>query len=390
MIQTETNKPKMNEAPDSQSRAVQDKIDACFADIPEHHPDNRSGHQIEGLKEIPELVKNSEFKKALGILEELKRKYLDFDFIYAWEAQILQKQDKIDTAREVLLLGLERSRSKDLLLSRLGLLEFETGRIEKAVPCWIKSALLMSGRGEARWEPFFYLARTAKGCGLEKHAGLLMKKVAQILPETSVHLKQDTETYFIRQIESLEENWIPGAIDRVCRIIFRSDETEPVTAQAKKSDGSAPDPVWKKRLFQAVIAGGILVFTLFLLFKSDPEPETTFKDDKPVPPPMTVQAPPEPEKKPIDPAPSAPSAAPAPAVKKKTSEADDLSGLSDVPDDTPAPIIEKKTDERKEVLSAPETPHKARLPHLKSKLKQPDAGLIKKKATLKKTGEDKD
>nr|NJM02048.1 hypothetical protein [Desulfobacula sp.] len=136
--------------------------DSCFALDFLPSPDDRSGSRMEGLKEVPGLVKQGLLNEAWMILDKHHLEIKDLDFIYAFKALILQKNGQAEAAEKTLLAGLKFGRGKFLLYDRLGALAFETGQLAEAVRWWIKSIVAMRMLNQVTmWEPFLYLASTA-------------------------------------------------------------------------------------------------------------------------------------------------------------------------------------------------------------------------------------
>jgi hypothetical protein len=221
-------------------------------------------------------VKQDRLAQAWDILAGQESLFRDFDYIYAWKAAILLKNNQPDAAEKILFSGLANAKSKHLLCERTGFFLFGTGELDKAVPFWIKSIVFMVQDGVlTRWEPFLYLARVAKACGSIESYHILMNQVADIFARGQLDLAAETIQKIENSCARLPVASMAKAIDCLCALYFIDPDIQVPEPDAMPSSG-IPGPVPKKTprfLFSGAILLLILIctFVLFLFFsKADP------------------------------------------------------------------------------------------------------------------------
>ncbi len=188
--------------------------DACFTLDSPLFPDDRIGYRMEGLKDVPGLVKQGLYDQARDILEKYHTLYPDLDFIYAFKAFILQKNGQSTEARKLLREGLTRGRTKFLLYERLGFLCFDGGDLREAVQWWIKSVVAMVVcRQMVLWEPFLYLACVADALGCGDRARVFRTWVAGISPHKDLRLSETAADRLNRAAADLPVPSVIAALD---------------------------------------------------------------------------------------------------------------------------------------------------------------------------------
>jgi len=269
--------------------------DSCFALDFLPSPDDRSGSRMEGLKEVPGLVKQGLLNEAWMILDKHHLEIKDLDFIYAFKALILQKNGQPEAAEKTLLAGLKFGRGKFLLYDRLGFLAFETGQLTEAVRWWIKSIVAMRMLNQVTmWEPFLYLASTARALSGEAQARILTAFVTRLSPHGELSLDDKALKRINEQAQGLPAPSILKALDVLCLHFLQGPDDAPGPSLAGHPHAPADrDPLlpagslwgqgippWLPRL--AVIA---LCMALILLFFRFLKPSEDTPDMKaPVPP----------------------------------------------------------------------------------------------------------
>jgi tetratricopeptide (TPR) repeat protein len=312
-----------------------DFCDSCFVLDFLPSPDDRIPSRMDGLKEIPGLVKQGLLEDAWMILDQHHQTLKDLDFIYAFKALILQKNGRTDAAEKILLAGLESGRGKFLLYERLGFLCFETGRLAEAVRCWIKSIVAMRMLNQVTmWEPFLYLAAVAKALAGETHAKILSDYATKLSPHGELSLDDNALKRLNEQAQGLSAPSVLKALDVLCLHFLQprgsiSDPAFPGIPTAGHAHGPGrrkpflsirrlwdkrgKDP-WITRLTVIVLCLALILFFLQFLKSPEKTPETgasiappeirqnsreTEDLKKPLPAPQTPIAQPMAEKKPV-------------------------------------------------------------------------------------------
>ena len=268
--------------------------DSCFVLDFIPSPDDRTGSRMDGLKEVPGLVKQGLLEDAWMILDKHHQTLKDLDFIYAFKALILQKNGQPEAAEKTLLTGLKFGRGKFLLYERLGFLCFETGRLTEAVRWWIKSIVAMKMLNQVTmWEPFLYLAAAAKALASETHTKTLTAWVRQISPHGKLSLSENALKRINEQALGLSAPSILKALDVLCLHFLQPQDGQPDPAFPGPPPPEHPnvpkdrDPLlltsrlwgkgernsWITRLAVIVICLALILFFLRFLKPSEDTPD---------------------------------------------------------------------------------------------------------------------
>lgn len=341
-------------------------VDSCFVFdiIPEK--ESRIPSEIPRLKDVPGFVKNKEYKAAWNILEDYQDSCSDLDFIYIWQAFILQKQGRVENAGAVLSKGLKKAKQKHQLCDRMGLLAFETGHMEEAVKWWIRGIVLMHSSGSKMiWEPFLYLSSVAKACGNESLAGQLSEQVARICVQGELKFEADTEQAIREISETLPKASVIKALEILCGLFKKPVEKQETlggiknTPDSLSSDAGETAPEKKPILWICFIGLALSALILYLFLTLGLQSET--------------KSPPVPEKE----------AAETPLPQKPET----VSKPEAPPEENLPSNGEEKKEERitlesvKKPVSPPEeapAPHKEKLRELKVKTKTVHPDILKK------------
>jgi tetratricopeptide (TPR) repeat protein len=309
--------------------------DSCFVLDFLPSPDERIPSRMDGLKEIPGLVKQGLLDDAWIILDQHHQTLKDLDFIYAFKALILQKNGRPDAAEKILLAGLESGRGKFLLYERLGFLCFETGRLAEAVRCWIKSILAMRMLNQVTmWEPFLYLAAVAKALSGETYAKILTAFATRLSPHGELSLDDKALKRLNEQAPELSAPSVLKALDVLCLHFLQPRDSlsapafpgippaghphGPTTRKPflliRRLWGKGGKDPWINRLAVIVLCLALILFFLQFLKSSDRTMETSTSTappeirqnlretedlKKPLPAPQTPIARPMTEKEPV-------------------------------------------------------------------------------------------
>lgn len=271
-----------------------DFCDCCFVLDFLPSPDDRIPSRMDGLKEVPGLVRQGLLDEAWMILDQHHQTLKDLDFIYAFKALILQKNGRPEAAKKILLAGLESGRGKFLLYERLGFLAFETGWLSEAVSFWIKSVVAMRMLNQVTmWEPFLYLAAVAKALSSETHAKILSDHATKLSPHGELSLDDNALKRLNEQAPGLSAPSILKALDVLLHFLQVQDDLSdpafPKTPPAGYPHGStdrkpfllirrlwgegAKDP-WITRLAVIVLCLTLILFFLQFLKSPEQKPET--------------------------------------------------------------------------------------------------------------------
>ncbi len=349
--------------------------DSCFILDSPPAPDDRIGAQMEGLKDVPGLVKKGLLEEAWMILDTHHLNLKDFDFIYAFKALILQKNGQPDAAKKTLLAGLKFGLGKFLLYERLGFLFFETGQLSEAIKCWIKSIVAMKMLNKmSMWEPFLYLAAVAKALSDDTRYRVLMARVREISGHEDLSLDDNALKKLNELTHQLSKASVLKALDILCRHYIPGQDPEPHQAipginppappnvpagrdhlsEFKSLFGENKKKAWITRFIMAILALSLILFFLqFLKFPEDKKDISPSTDT----PEITWRPLPLKEIKP-----ASPETPIAKVIQKK------------------APNIEMEQKKEDAEVESPEEsiPNKEKYPFLKSKAKTTNPDIKKK------------
>lgn len=259
------------QASENNKSANDDFIDRCLDIDFSQKPDDRIWSDMEGLKHVPSLVRENRLEEAWQCLNKYQIKLSDFDFIYAWQALILQKNGRVEDARALLKKGMKHARKKYLLFARFGHLEYETGHMQTAVKWWIKSILAMKQMDAyIMWEPFLYLAYTAKFCGSDTHFNTLINKASAISGQGDIRLEQGAVEHLEKKTALISSETVAYTIEQ---LVFHINE-KPESGSQKPDIAIENKPIKipppippgkaKKRVFTLMMI--LFVFIWILLF----------------------------------------------------------------------------------------------------------------------------
>lgn len=273
-----------------------DFIDRCF--ILDFLPsrDDRVGSRMDGLKDVPGLVKQGLLEDAWAILDKYHQTTEDLDFIYAFKALILQKNGQFEAAKKTLLTGLKFGRGKFLLYERLGFLSFESGRLNEAVTWWIKSIVAMKMLNRViMWEPFLYLAYMAKVLSDETCFRIFMARVKEISPHGELGLDDNALKRMNEKVSELPAPSILKAMGLLCHHYLRQPDSlaaDPLSFPESHHAGHPNVPAfrdnlsafnsflgkdkknaWVTRLTITVLALALILFLIQFLKLSEEKPD---------------------------------------------------------------------------------------------------------------------
>ena len=256
-------------------KQISDYFDIDF----DHVKENRDWKTMETLNLVPGLVKENRLDEALKILDDQPQSLNDFDFIYAWKAFVYQKQQEFDQAEEILFKGIKNAKAKNLICDRLGYLYYEIGAMENAVKWWLKSVLVMTqSKASFLWEPFLYLAYTAKGCGRNKEYHMLMHIAWQ--SHGKIMLQKEAEADLLKKAADLKTSSVPEAIKILCTLLDPPDPVDNPESECLDDEKKLDTPMdkhrnhmekkhffsgWEWRLTLLVVAA-VVAFLLFNFF----------------------------------------------------------------------------------------------------------------------------
>lgn len=146
--------PPETAAPDSAALVLppatgNERVDACF-DVAglAHRTETRRWVEIPALVEARRLRLAEDREAALTRLAEVRESFPDYDGIYLWSAEALDRSGAPEARDAMLHEGLSSARSKDALLAALGARAADEGRLSEAVRRLLQSASLQLAAGD--------------------------------------------------------------------------------------------------------------------------------------------------------------------------------------------------------------------------------------------------
>ncbi len=247
-------------------------VEECFSfDLP-LKVEKRNPSQIQGLKDIPGLVKKNRLKEAWQILDTHQDKYIDLDFIYVWQAMILERSGRIPEAKEILADGLKHATQKHVLCDRMGFLAYKADDMAGAIKWWIRSVVAMHKiQTVTMWEPFLYLAYVAQGFGNENAFQSLMVQVTKISVHGELQLEKDAQKNLNKMLKTLPLESVTNALDILCTR-FEQDTSSALPQNKSDNEHETLEfkPTKKSYLQWLILMGLILTCLLGYLFFTKP------------------------------------------------------------------------------------------------------------------------
>lgn len=163
-------------------------IDSCF------HFDFIVLDEVRDWSQIPEaaaLVKKAnesifsghpgKVKEAIILAEELRKKYPDFDFCYAWLGELYLHLNSYGEAQKAVADGLRLARSKDHLCEKMAMIHLKVCELDEAVKWWIRALVIeISARKQNNIETLLYLSYVAEALELDIECQALRNEVDRI------------------------------------------------------------------------------------------------------------------------------------------------------------------------------------------------------------------
>jgi hypothetical protein len=138
-------------------------VDDCFGIPWPEFSELRSWSTIQEGPGIQTMRQSGDLSGVLQSLGKLRKRLPDWWGSYYVAASILAQQGRFSDARAEVFRGLEKSRSKFLLCSRMAELEFQPGHLPAAVQWWIRSIVIqVSVHSCTDCDPSLYLATIAR------------------------------------------------------------------------------------------------------------------------------------------------------------------------------------------------------------------------------------
>jgi hypothetical protein len=136
-------------------------VDRCF-DIQglDDRPETRNWQELPRLVEARRLRLSEDRDTAIARLGEIRTQFPDFENVYVWSAEAMDRAGRGEERDALLIEGLAAARSKAGILAALGSYAAEDGRLDDAVEWLVRSAALQMGGG-AETGPFAFLELAA-------------------------------------------------------------------------------------------------------------------------------------------------------------------------------------------------------------------------------------
>lgn len=178
-----------------------------LADVSELE-EERDWQTIDGLSELPRMVgQTAEHMGARRLIDSVRDRYRDYDFIYLWEGHSYAREGNTLDATRAYRRGIEGSRRKYLLYDSLGMTYFEDGDFKRAVEAWaigIKSAV-SSNLSQGPTQACLRLGSVAGLLGFESLERQLQALAAG--PGPPLKLSRDGH----QEVDALLQRWVESA-----------------------------------------------------------------------------------------------------------------------------------------------------------------------------------
>lgn len=214
-------------------------VDRCFdvAGLGERK-DLRRWQDQARLVEARRLRRSDDREAALERLREIRAQYPDYDQVYVWSAEALDRAGRAGERDAVLMEGLVAARSKAAVLAALGAYAAEEGRLAEAVEWLVRSAALqLGGGGETASWAFLDLAALSEPHKRLAEAGAWLYAQADRIDARGIRLADD----FLEERRALSregaEAWMLEAIETLWRFYGSEAEAE---AEAKAPPSPRP------------------------------------------------------------------------------------------------------------------------------------------------------
>lgn len=202
-----------------QARATDGRVRALFTqsifdfDFAEQSED-RDWNSIPELKQVPTLFRQNDIAGVEECLRQALPSYPDYAFVYHWMANVLEKKNDIDGARNRLLEGIKTVREKNSLCGRLGMLEYNHGNIREAVKWWARSVIFQKRNNNigSDTQSFLYLGFIASLYHQLSSASEELMDCAARGPHGRIDLSPTGKTEVSRKLSAANSADIPDAI----------------------------------------------------------------------------------------------------------------------------------------------------------------------------------
>lgn len=228
-------------------------VDRCF-DIQglDDRPETRNWQELPRLVEARRLRLSEDRDTAIARLGEIRGQFPDFENVYVWSAEAMDRAGRHEERDALLIEGLGAARSKAGILSALGSYAAEDGRLDDAVEWLVRSAALQMGGG-AETGPFAFLELAALS---EPHRQLSEARVwlyeqADRLNTRNTRLADD----FLQERRALSqekaEPWMLEAIGRLWEF-YGSEDAPTELPSPRQTSRNSPLRAERRRRPQAL------------------------------------------------------------------------------------------------------------------------------------------
>lgn len=121
--------------------AAEGYVAGCLRPAFEELEEERTWDSDPSFRDVLDPLNRQDHETAAREAEKLVGRFPDLHLGYAWWASALLPLGELEQAREVLLEGLQRSRKKYTLCTKLGELEWKAGDLAEAVYWWVQAVL---------------------------------------------------------------------------------------------------------------------------------------------------------------------------------------------------------------------------------------------------------
>jgi hypothetical protein len=150
-------------------------VDRCFQIDFYEFDDPRDWSEIPEAKKFIDAERSGiNTNDLLLLLDNIRTKYPDFHFSYAWIIKIYSSMGLDDNASIILKEGLNLSKRKDTICRAMGMAKWKSGDLPEALKWWINCLVLQLNRGAYHdYELFLYLSIIADNFSLYSESSVL-------------------------------------------------------------------------------------------------------------------------------------------------------------------------------------------------------------------------
>jgi tetratricopeptide (TPR) repeat protein len=154
-----------------------------------------------------------QYTQVIKAGQSVLSRFPDFDLIYKWMGSAYRSTQQLQKSREILSEGIQKSKRKCLLLTDMGVTEWQSGNLHEAV-YWLSQAIHNLYSNPIDYNAFLLLSYVAKGSGLKDFERALLAQVDSLKPG-QVRLDPTREEHLLTLVKNKQTDVIRKALKKL-------------------------------------------------------------------------------------------------------------------------------------------------------------------------------